>query len=71
MSAAPQSAQNFALGTFSEPHLEHLFGKELPHSAQNLFPTPPSVPHFEQRMAPGHLLEQCALVPLVTTKKRI
>jgi hypothetical protein len=50
VSDVPQSAQNFALDAFSEPHFEHRFDKRLPHSAQNFLPVSVSVPHFAQRM---------------------
>src|SRR5271167_2338196 len=57
-SAVPQSAQNFAPGALSEPHLEQRFANGPPHSAQNFLPGIPSVPHLVQRISVVQLVEQ-------------
>jgi hypothetical protein len=50
LSREPHSTQNFASGAFSDLQLAQRFASGLPHSAQNFWPEPPSVPHFVQRI---------------------
>src|SRR6267378_4462612 len=49
-SPAPHSPQKSSPGSFEAPHPGHCRASATPHFAQNLRPSPLSLPHFVQRI---------------------
>ena len=50
VSAAPQSAQNFLPGGFSDPHAVQRTGRGVPQSPQNFFPSRLAAPQLWHSM---------------------